>query len=86
MGDAVLVRDESSLQCQWPVARVKEVFPSDDGMVRKVKLLMGDRNLDVNGKRKHPPSVLCRPVQQLVLLFSTLEHPDTEGASHSQET
>ena len=91
VGDVILVRDESSPRCQWPLARVKEVFPSDDGMVRKVNLLMGDRNLDVNGKRKHPPSVLCRPVQQLVLLFPTPEHPDTEeasheGASHSQET
>ena len=86
MGDVILVRDESSPRCQWPLARVKEVFPSDGGIIRKVKLLMGDRDLDVNGKRKRPPSVLCRPVQQLVFMFPTPESPDTEGANHSQET
>ena len=39
--------------------------PSDDRYVRKVRLLMADRNLDDSGKHQCPPSYLDRPIHKL---------------------
>ena len=30
----------------WKVARVKEIFPDGDGLVRKVRIKIADRNFD----------------------------------------
>ena len=38
VGDLVLVEEENTKQHQWPVARVRQVFTSQDGLVRKVLL------------------------------------------------
>ena len=45
----------------WPMARIEEVFPSVDGLVRKVRLRVAHKQ---SGKS----SVLVRPVTKLVLL------------------
>jgi len=46
-----------------------QIYPSEDGFVRKVKLLMADGDLDDCGKRQIPPSYLDRPIHKLVLLL-----------------
>ncbi|XP_030838113.1 uncharacterized protein LOC115922739 [Strongylocentrotus purpuratus] len=58
--------------CRRPVASSKgsRSFPSQDGRVRKVKLLMTDGALDSNGKRLKKPCYLDRPVHKLVLLLT----------------
>ncbi|KAK3084088.1 hypothetical protein FSP39_007909 [Pinctada imbricata] len=59
-GDIVLFRDPEAPRSQWPLAIVEKVFPSKDGLVRKV-----DVRLSVNGK-------ICRytrPISELVLLL-----------------
>ena len=71
--DVVIVKDEGLLQNQWHLARVVETYPSDDALVRKVKLLVGDSSLDRCGKRSKPPLYLDRPVQKLVLLVASDE-------------
>ena len=38
VGDLVLIEEENKKQHQWPVARVRQVFTSQDGLVRKVLL------------------------------------------------
>lgn len=38
VGDLVIVADPSMPRVSWPLARVKEVMPSEDGVVRTVKL------------------------------------------------
>ena len=60
VGDIVLVKDEDVRRNQWPLARVVEVSPSADGMVRSVKVKMSSKN-DKTG------SVLERPIAKLVL-------------------
>ena len=55
------------------LGRVVQVYPSEDGLVRKVKLLMADGDLDDCGKRQSPPSYLDRPIHKLVLLLNTDE-------------
>ena len=67
VGDIVLMRSESCPRNQWPLARVMKVYPSDDGLVRKVLLLVTQ-----SGERKF----FERPIHKLVLIY----RPD-EGES-----
>ena len=63
VGDIVLIKDSDIFTKRngWPVAQVVEVFPSDDGLVRKVKLRVGNKQADKSCE-------LTRPVAKLVLL------------------
>ena len=56
VNDIVLVCDESLSRCKWPMGRIVDTFPSQDALVRKVKVLTGG-------------SVFERPVHKLVFLF-----------------
>ena len=51
----MLLVDENSARCNWPRGKVIETFPSDDDLVRKVKVRTKD-------------SVFERPIHKLVLL------------------
>ena len=64
-GDIVLVKDEDVRRNQWPMAKVVDVYPSSDGMVRSVKVRMGTK--DGNSK----VSLLDRPITKLVLLLES---------------
>ncbi len=63
-GDIVLLVDEQLPRCQWPLGRVQHVFPSDDGLVRKITVVARGTTYD-------------RPVHKVVPLLST-EDPDKE--------
>ena len=79
VNDVVLMKDENAPRNVWRLARVKEVFPSKDGLVRKVKLAMAARSLDKNGKRIEEVQFLDRPVHKLVLIQEgDREFPDEE--------
>ncbi len=67
VGDIVLLKDDSP-RMTWPLARVTRVTPSDDGLVRRVHVTTGTRNLDRNGKRDGKLATYERPIQKLVLL------------------
>ncbi|XP_072170025.1 uncharacterized protein [Diadema setosum] len=69
VGDVVIAKENDDARGRWPLARVVEVYPSKDGLIRKVKVLMADGLLDNEGKRQRPPSELERPVHKLVLLL-----------------
>ena len=85
VGDIVISKEDDSARNQWPLARVVEVYPSADGCVRKVKIMMANGELDKNGKRQKPPTFLNRPIHKLVrcyypvkslmLLLKTTERP-----------
>lgn len=68
VGDIVVICDDNAPRNDWRLAKVVEVFPSADNLVRKVKVIMGDRQWDENGKRRKPYVCLERPVHKLVLL------------------
>ncbi len=57
-GDIDLVVDEQLPRCQWPVGWVQHVFPSDDGLVRKITVVARGNTYD-------------RPVHKVVPLLST---------------
>lgn len=69
VNDIVILQEDDSPRNQWRLARVAEVYPSPDGRVRKVKLLMSDSTLDHSGRRSSKPVYLDRPVQKIVLLL-----------------
>ena len=62
VGDIVMLKEEKAHRNHWPMARVAEVYASDDGQVRKVKVTVYEE-----GKKK----TFERPVCQLVLLVPT---------------
>ena len=87
VGDVVIVKEnESETRGQWPLARVMETFPSADGRVRKVRLKMADAALDKRGRRKHPPTLLDRPVHKIVLLLAASAEPRVTAEDQSKET
>lgn len=45
-----MIKDENLPRGQWRLGKVSEVFPSDDGLVRKVRVLVGEPMLDNKGK------------------------------------
>lgn len=66
--DIVLISDPNSPRNAWKLGRVDKVFPSDDQLVRKVKVLVGTRELDAHGKRVASVAYVERPIHKLVLL------------------
>lgn len=57
VGDIVIIKDETTPRCDWPLAIVRETEKDKSGFVRAVKV-----------KTQH--SVLRRPVCKLVLVVS----------------
>ncbi|KAM9709232.1 uncharacterized protein ACNS7B_023621 [Menidia menidia] len=68
VGDVVIVKDENTPRNEWPLAKVVEAEEDDDGLVRKVKIQIGQSKLGPKGERLTQPSFLERPVQKLVVL------------------
>ena len=60
-GDVVLMKDAQVKRNDWPTAVITKVFPSHDGLVRKV---------DVRVMKEGKPKVYSRPVTEVVLLLS----------------
>ncbi|RXN17185.1 hypothetical protein ROHU_008098 [Labeo rohita] len=69
VGDVVMDMDESSPRCEWKLAKVVDIVEGKDGLVRRVKISVGDKRLTKDGKRLSKLSILERPVQKLVLLL-----------------
>ncbi|XP_067301419.1 uncharacterized protein [Pseudorasbora parva] len=70
MGDVVIVKEGEVPRNEWRLARVLEVYKDDDGLVRKVKIQMGDQKLGKRGERLIKPSIVERPIQKLVVLVA----------------
>ena len=68
VNDIVILKDVDLPRNQWPLARVTKVFPSDDGLVRRVQLFLPSSK-----------SELQRPIQKLILLVGA----DQEGSSNN---
>ncbi|XP_023807775.1 uncharacterized protein LOC111946875 [Oryzias latipes] len=76
VNDIVILQDESVPRNAWKLAKVTKVFPSADGHVRKLQLLISDSALDGQGKRLTKPVYLERPITKTVTL---LEANNTES-------
>lgn len=71
--DVVIVKDDNLPRNRWQLARVFKTYESDDGLVRKVKVVVADPSIDKHGRRSKAPVFLERPVQKLVLLMPCSE-------------
>ena len=69
VGDVVMDIDELLPRSEWRLARVLETVSGKDGLVRRVKISVGDKRLNKKGERLGTRSILERPVQKLVLLL-----------------
>ena len=69
VGDVVVVAEEDTPRNCWPLARVITVAKDEDGLVRKVKVMVGDKQISDRGTRKRPLATLERPVQKLISLM-----------------
>ena len=69
INDVVIVKDDTAPRNEWKVAKVTDVFPGEDGCVRKLQLLIGSSALDSQGKRLTKPVYLERPIHKTVTLL-----------------
>ena len=63
-GDVVILKEQDTRE-----ALVQDTYPSEDGLVRKVKVRLVDTYLDKFGLRVKQQSILDRPVHKYVLLI-----------------
>ena len=66
IGDLVLIKDENLPRMEWRLGRIIDTIPSEDGLVRKVKVKIGDKSSDQTPKA---PVILERPIHKLVLVM-----------------
>jgi len=64
VGDVVISKEEEGPRSQCPLTRVVEVYPGEDGCIRKVKIVKADGQLDNLGRRRKPPTFLDRPIHK----------------------
>ncbi|KAL3991912.1 RAB6A-GEF complex partner protein 1 [Sarotherodon galilaeus] len=68
VGDVVILKEDSIPRNEWKLARVVETSEDDDGLVQKVKIQIGQKDLGKKGECLKQLSFLERPVQRLVVL------------------
>lgn len=71
IGDIVIVKDNDLPRHKWLLGRIVGTTIDSDGLVRRVRVHLGDKNLGKKGERLGKPSVIEHPVQKLVLLLET---------------
>lgn len=69
VNDIVIVQDENAPRNEWKLAKVTEVYPGEDGHVRKLQLLISESALDDQGKRLTKQTYLERPIHKTVTLL-----------------
>ncbi len=69
VNDIVILQDDTTPRNDWKLAKVTAVYPSQDGCVRKVQLLISDSTLDDHGKKLSKPVHLIRPIHKTVTLL-----------------
>lgn len=65
IGDIVILKDEEAVRNEWRLGKVIESLPGKDGLVRRVRLKLGDRRSTDHTMRT---PVVERPIQKLVVL------------------
>ncbi|XP_067279675.1 uncharacterized protein [Pseudorasbora parva] len=69
IGDVVMDTDETLPRNEWRLGRIIDTVTSQDGLVRKVTIALGDKKLNKKGGRVNKVSKVERPAQKLVLLL-----------------
>lgn len=78
VGDIVLMKEDTTPRNCWRKARVDKTYTDEDGLVRKVRLVVSDPLLNQQGQRVRATTVLERPIQKLVLLLEVEDIEDQD--------
>ncbi len=81
-GDIVLLKDDTTARNHWRTARIEEARQDEDGLVRNVKVVVGDAHIDKRGQRVRNQSVLEQPIQKIILLLKA-DNCDKDSPSGS---
>ncbi|XP_029596472.1 uncharacterized protein LOC115179216 [Salmo trutta] len=84
INDIVILQDDTVPRNQWKLAKDTEVYPGQDGRVRRCKLLISDSTLDEKGKRITKPTYLERPIHKTVTLLEADQKPCRPLSQKSQ--
>ena len=71
IGDIVIVMDDSLPRCFWKLAKISQVYPCKDGLVRKVQVQLGKSDLNSKGQSTSRFKCLDRPAHKLILLLES---------------
>ncbi|CAI5683011.1 unnamed protein product [Oreochromis niloticus] len=69
VNDIVVIKDDNLPRNHWQLGRVVETFQDHDGLVRPVKVQVGERKPQRKQDAPSKPSVIERPIHKLVLLL-----------------
>nr|XP_033494102.1 uncharacterized protein LOC117264333 [Epinephelus lanceolatus] len=72
VGDIVMERADDLPRNEWRLAKVVETVTDTDGLIRKVKIRLGDQKTGKEGQRSGKPSIVERPIQKLIVLLETV--------------
>ncbi|CAI5694724.1 unnamed protein product [Oreochromis niloticus] len=72
VGDIVIERMDDLPRNEWRLARVEDTVADKDGLVRKVKIRLGDQKMKREGQCSGKPSIVERPIQKLILLLEAV--------------
>ena len=64
-----MMKGDEAHRSEWRLARITGTTTDKDGLVRRVKICLGDSKLGKRGERLHKMSEVERPIQKLVLLM-----------------
>lgn len=62
VNDIVIIKDDILPRNQWQLGRVVEVIQGSGGLVRRVKVQIGERNLKMKLGHHSKPSIIERPI------------------------
>ena len=68
VGEVVLIKNDLLPRGRWKIARIVEVTPGRDGVIRRVLLQPPYKNLTRDKKRNKPSEIISRPPRLLVPL------------------
>lgn len=71
VNDIVIIKEDLLPRNEWHLGRVVETLEGTDGLVRQVKVQVGDRRGSKKGDCRLKPSIILRPIQKLVLLIES---------------
>lgn len=69
VNDIVIIKDDNLPRNHWQLGRVVETLQDSDGLVRRVKVQVGERQPQRKQDFTSKPSIIERPIQKLVLLL-----------------
>ena len=67
--DVVLLVEETSPRCEWPLGIISKANPDVDGLVRKVSVKVSNARAIQRGNKSKLVSEFQRPIQKIVLLI-----------------